>query len=136
MIRGPKLKDPATKRLAGTYKKTVDGNTVTAVQLANDIPFAPDWLTEGGKQVWAADLARVVACGAREVDSHFYAVYCEMMARFIAGVKAGDPLNAAFVSELRKQLEMLGISGAKARLAKVGNPSDKPKASPFSVRPD
>ncbi|MFL0588092.1 hypothetical protein ACH0BU_15815 [Sphingomonas olei] len=98
----------------------MDGNTVQTVQLADDIPVAPEWLSAGGKDVWAGDLARVVACGAREPDSHFYAVYCEMMARFVAGVKAGEPLNAAFVSELRKQMEMLSIAGAKARLARGG----------------
>lgn len=121
MNRGPKLKSPATKKLAGTYKECVDGTTAPTVQLTEDIPAAPSWLTTGGKEVWAADLARVVACGAREPDSHFYAVYCEMMARFIATVKAGEPPNAAFVSELRKQMEMLSIAGAKARLARVGD---------------
>ncbi|WP_288338530.1 hypothetical protein [uncultured Sphingomonas sp.] len=35
-------------------------------------------------------------------------------------MRAGDPLNAAFVSELRKEMEMLGIAGAKARLARGG----------------
>jgi len=130
MNRGPKLKSPATKKLAGTYKECVDGNTVPTVQLTPDIPVAPSWLSAGAKDVWAEDIARVVACGAREPDSHFFAVYCEMMARFVASVKAGDPPNAAFVSELRKEAEMLGIAGAKARLARGG---DKPAPSnPFA----
>ncbi len=135
MQRGPKLKSPATKKLAGTYKTSVDGNTAPLVQLTDDIPAAPSWLTAGAKDVWSADLPRVVACGARETDSHFFAVYCEMMARFIAGVKAGDPPNAAFVSELRKEAEMLGIAGAKARLARLSNAPEKPATSPFSLRP-
>lgn len=130
MNRGPKLKSPATKKLAGTYKECVDGNTAPTVQLTDDIPVAPEWLSAGAKEVWAADLARVVACGAREPDSSFYATYCHWMAGFIAGVKAGDPPNAAYVSELRKQMEMLGIAGAKARLARGG---DKPASSnPFA----
>jgi hypothetical protein len=135
MQRGPKLKNPVTKKLAGTYKPSVDGKTAPLVQLAEDIPVAPAWLTAGAKDVWADDLARVVACGARETDSHFFAVYCEMMARFIAGVKAGDPPNAAFVSELRKEAEMLGIAGAKARLSRLVTAPEKPTASPFSLRP-
>lgn len=130
MNRGPKLKNPATKKLAGTYKECVDGGTAPIVQLVEDTPVAPAWLSAGAKEVWADDLARVVACGAREPDSHFFATYCEMMARFIASVKAGDPLNAAFVSELRKQAEMLGIAGAKARLSRGGEQT--PASNPFA----
>ncbi len=135
MNRGPKLKSPATKKLAGTYKESVDGTTAPIVNLTQDIPLPPLWLSAGAKDVWAADLARVVACGAREPDSHFFAVYCEMMTRFVASVKAGDPPNAAFVSELRKEAEMLGIAGAKSRLARLGGTPDKATTSPFSVRP-
>ncbi|WP_156359346.1 hypothetical protein [Sphingomonas sp. Leaf242] len=118
MQRGPKLKNPATKKLAGTYKECVDGATAPIVELAADSPVAPSWLTDAGKEVWAADISRVKACGAREADSHFYAVYCQWMAGYIEAVKAGSPPNAAYVSELRKQMEMLGISGAKARLSR------------------
>lgn len=130
MQRGPKLKNPTTKKLAGTFKDCVDGTTAPIVQLTQDIPVAPSWLSVAAKDVWAADLARVVACGAREPDSHFFAVYCEMMARFVATVKAGDPPNAAFVSELRKEAEMLGIAGAKARLARGGDQT--PASNPFA----
>jgi hypothetical protein len=130
MQRGPKLKNPGTKLLAGTYKECVDGRTAPIVQLVEDTPVAPKWLSEGAKEVWADDLARVVACGAREPDSHFFATYCQWMAGFIAGVRAGDPPNAAYVSELRKQMEMLGIAGAKARLSR-GSENTSP-ANPFA----
>jgi hypothetical protein len=130
MQRGPKLKNPATKKLAGTFKECVDGSTAAIVQLPEDIPVAPAWLSAGGKEVWADDLARVVACGAREPDSHFFATYCQWMAGFIAGVRAGDPPNAAYVSELRKQMEMLGIAGAKARLSRASDNTSS--ANPFA----
>jgi hypothetical protein len=130
MNRGPKLKSPATKKLAGTYKECVDGTTAPIVQLVEDTPVAPAWLSAGAKEVWADDLARVVACGAREADSHFFAAYCQWMAGFIAGVRAGDPPNAAYVSELRKQMEMLGIAGAKARLARGGDQTQP--SNPFA----
>lgn len=136
MQRGPKLKNPATKKLAGTYKPSVDDGTASIVQLVEDTPSAPSWLTAGAKEVWADNIARVVACGARDADSDMFATYCEMMARFIAGVKSGDPVNAAFVSELRKEMEMLGIAGAKSRLARLGTTPDKATTSPFSVRPN
>lgn len=119
------------KRLANTLRSDRDGGSAAyAAHIATDVPVAPLWLTAAAKDVWADDLARVVTCGAREPDSHFYAVYCEMMARFIAGVKSGDPANAAFVSELRKQMEMLGIAGAKARLARGGDQT--PASNPFA----
>lgn len=136
MNRGVKLKNPNTKKLAGTYKPSVDDGTAPIAHLPNDTPSPPDWLSEGARKVWASDIDRVVACGAREVDSNFYALYCETLAAFIATVEAGEVANAAFRSELRKQAEMLGIAGAKARLAKIGSTTDKPKASPFSLRPE
>ncbi len=69
MQRGPKLKNPNTKKLAGTYRDAIDGTTAPIVQLVEDTPVAPAWLSAGAKKVWADDLARVVACGAREPHS-------------------------------------------------------------------
>jgi phage terminase small subunit len=133
MQRGPKPISPTRKKLAGTFKPCVDDATAPIVQLVKDIPVAPDWLTDGAKAVWADDLARVVACGATSVDSNMFGLYCTSMADFIASVKLGEPANAAFRSELRKQMEMLCIAGAKSRLARIS--TDVKTSSPFSVRP-
>lgn len=130
MQRGPKLKSTATKKLAGTYKECVDGQKKPLVELAKDYPIAPDWLSEPAKEFWAVDLPRVVKCGATEVDSNMFGLYCETMATFIAEQKSGVPSNAAFRSELRKQMEMLGIAGPKARLSRVTD-SVSP-ANPFA----
>jgi len=135
MQRGRKLTNPLTKKLSGTFKPSVDGETAPIALLPNDTPSPPEWMSDGARDVWAADFERVVALGAREVDSNFFALYCETLSAFIATVKSGEVANAAFRSELRKQSEMLGIAGAKARLAKVGATPDKP-ASPFSLRPE
>lgn len=58
MQRGPKLKNPATKKLAEIYKDCVDGTTAPIVQLTEDRPVAPGWLSAGAKEVWVDDLAR------------------------------------------------------------------------------
>ena len=76
MNRGPKLKSLATKKLAETFKACVDNKTAPIVQLSQDSPVHPASLSEPAKDVWAIDLPRVVACGAREPDSNFVAVYC------------------------------------------------------------
>lgn len=130
MNRGPKLKNPETKKLAGTYKHCLDGDTHPFVELVKDVPTAPLFLSEGGREIWEVDLPRVVKCGATDVDSHLFAIYCEMMARFVASAKSGNPFNAASVSELRKQMEMLGIAGPKARLARMGDAI--PASNPFA----
>jgi len=131
MNRGPKLKSSTTKKLAGTYRKSVDGTTAPIVQLKPDIPIAPAWLSPDAKAVWSADLDRVVKCGATEVDSSFFALYCDTMATFLANPNVG---TAAFRSELRKQMEMLGITAAKSRLAR-GPAKEAPSDTPFKVRP-
>jgi len=134
MQRGKKLTDPQRKKLAGTFKQCVDGATTTISTIPRDIPHQPDWMSEAGKAVWAADLEKVIATGLTSVDAGAFALYCETMAVFIQSVRDGQPVNAAYRSELRKQMELLSIAGAKSRLAKIGQ-DQAAKASPFSVRP-
>jgi hypothetical protein len=126
--------NPATKKMAGTYRKDRHGEIepITIVDTSK-VPEAPEWLSEGAKTEWASTLAHAVACGATAIDSSMFALYCETMAVFVAEVQSGQTTNAAYRSELRKQMELLGIAGAKSRLAKIGTP-DAPKASPFTVR--
>ncbi|ATP18558.1 hypothetical protein [Sphingobium yanoikuyae] len=134
MRPGKKLTDPQRKKLAGTFKQCVDGATTAISAVLRDIPVQPDWMSEAGKEVWAADLEKVMATGLTGVDAGAFALYCETMAVFIQSVRAGQPVNAAYRSELRKQMELLSIAGAKSRLAKIGQ-EQTAKASPFSVRP-
>ena len=134
MQRGKKLTDPQRKKLAGTFKQCVDGRTTTIAAVERDIPIQPDWMSEAGRAVWAADLEKVVATGATSIDAGAFALFCETMAVFIQSVREGAPMNAAYRSELRKQMELLSIAGAKSRLAKIAQ-DGAVKASPFSVRP-
>ncbi|TKV42965.1 hypothetical protein A0U87_15195 [Sphingobium sp. MP9-4] len=134
MAPGKKLSDPARKKLAGTRKKSVDNNVVSITpDLVRDVPVMPEWLSPGAREVWAADIERIAATGATAVDSSAVALYCETMAVFVASVRAQEPVNAAFRSELRKQAELLGIAGAKSRLARIAA-REPAKTSPFSVR--
>lgn len=134
MKPGKKLSDPQRKKLAGTHKPSVDSNVVSlATPTVRDLPVAPSWLTPGAQEIWKTDIERIAATGATSIDSAMVALYCETMAVFVASVKAGEPANAAFRSELRKQMELLGIAGAKSRLARVGA-AEPAKQSPFSVR--
>jgi phage terminase small subunit len=134
MNRGKKLSDPQRKKLAGTFKQSVDGATATFAPVDRDIPLQPAWLSEAAKTVWSDMLESVVATGSTSVDSASFALLCETMAVFIASVKAGEPANAAFRSELRKQMELAGIAGAKSRLAKMAAPEAAKASSPFTIR--
>jgi phage terminase small subunit len=133
MIAGRKPKTVAEKKLSNTVQPCRDGRKVELAIVPNNAPDAPEWLSAGAKVVWSGDLKRAVAMGLAEVDQSMFALYCETMAAFVEGVRSGNSVNAAFRSELRKQMEMLGIAGAKSRLTKIAAPEET-KSSPFAVR--
>lgn len=131
MQRGKKLTDPARKKLAGTHKASVDNNVVSiSPDIVRDVPVMPAWLSDKAKAVWTANVERVVAVGATSIDSEAFGLFCDTMAVFIA---SPETANAAFRSELRKQMELFGIASAKSRLARIAT-GEPAKASPFSVR--
>nr|WP_317893657.1 hypothetical protein [uncultured Sphingomonas sp.] len=133
MKRGPKQKSIATKKLAGTYRDCVDGDTVALAVVANG-PVTPGYLTAEARLVWDEELARVVACGATEADSSIFARYCEMEASFRVSIIAGELPTSALITELRRVAELLGIAGQRSRLAKA-SAGQSASASPFSIRP-
>lgn len=133
MISGRKAKTVAEKKLSNTVQPCRDSLKIALAIVPSNAPDAPEWLSEGAKTVWTADLKRAVAMGLGEVDQSMFALYCETMAAFIQSVRDGAIVNAAFRSELRKQAELLGMAGAKSRLAKAVN-NEPASASPFSVR--
>lgn len=135
MQAGRKPKTVAQKRLSNTVQPCRDGAKVALAIVPANAPTAPDWITDGAREVWTADVKRAVGMGLAEIDQSMFALYCETMAAFITSVKAGDVPNAAFRSELRKQMELLGMAGAKSRLAKVAS-NEPAKPSPYSVRPN
>ena len=131
--RGRKVANPDSKKLAGTFRKDRHADIVTLSVVAKARPKPPEWLTDGAKEIWVADLPRALATGLDAIDTHVFALYCETMASFIASTKAGAAPNAAFRAELRRQLEALGMGGAKSRLVKMAAP-EADKSNPFSVR--
>lgn len=133
MNTGRRIANPQSKRLAGTYREDRHGSIAPIAVVPNDHPICPDWLPAPAKAIWQADIGRIIACGATSVDSSMVALYCVTMADFVAAVGAGDVPNASFRSELRKQAEMLGIAGAKSRLAKIGTPDAK-ASNPFAAQ--
>ena len=133
MQSGRKSKTVEQKKMAGTVQKCRDATKVLPENVPVHAPAPPSWLSDGAKEVWRVDLPRTMIMGLAEVDQSMFALYCETMSAFVEGVKVGAVPNAAFRSELRKQMELLGIAGAKSRQIKVGT-TEAPKASPFSAR--
>jgi phage terminase small subunit len=133
MIAGRKPKTLAQKKLSNTVQPCRDGVKGVLADVPSRAPAVPEWLSEGAREVWAADLQRAVAMGLAEVDQSMFALYCETMSAFIAGVKTGNVPNAAFRSELRKQMELLGMAGGKSRLTKIAAP-EQTAPSPFAPR--
>lgn len=133
MQSGRKSKTIQQKELTNTVQKCRDAGKVELTPATSAPPIPPVWLSPGAKDVWMTDIQRAASMGLTDIDQSMFALYCETMASFIDGVKAGAVPNAAFRSELRKQMELLGMAGAKSRLTKIALPEPK-KLSPFSIR--
>lgn len=134
-MAGRKPANPTQKKLTGTYRKDRHGDVVTLAIVPTAQPEQPDWLDDIAREVWDRDLPRAMALGLSAVDQSAFSIYCTTMAAFIRATRAGNPPNAAYTAELRRQLEALGMGGLKSRLAKVaGGESEPTKASPYSVR--
>lgn len=135
MKSGKRIPSPASKQLAGTYRKDRHANIAVIASPTPDAPIQPAYLSAEAKIVWAEEVRRVTACGATEADSSMFARYCEMEAAFRVQVMAGELPKAALLTELRRSAELLGIGGLRSRLARTGSQKEAPKASPFSIRP-
>lgn len=134
MQSGPKAGNPATKKLAGTFRSDRHAN-VKALAAAQDTkPVQPDYLTAEAKAVWMENISRVVGVGATDLDSDLFARYCILEALFRMAVTKGDIPQGTLYRELRSLAELLGIAGVKSRLAKVG--SEAPAKPTFTVRPN
>lgn len=132
MKSGRKLKTIEEKQLLGTVQPCRDAKKAVLAIVPSNAPAPPVWLTANAKAVWTADLPRAMAMGLADVDQSMFALYCETLASFIAAIQSGTTPNAAFRSELRKQMELLGIAGAKSRLTKIET-NQPAKASPFAI---
>lgn len=109
---------------------------------AGAVPAMPDYLSPGAQLIWQEELGRVMIGGVVERDSSLFATYCELEAacrKAWQGTKAsrGTPATppapppAAYLTELRRMRELLGIAGPRARASGGTKPNDQPSGNPF-----
>jgi len=75
----------------------------------------PDYLTAAAKDVWFEEIEHVVANGINNSHASTFARYCSLEAQCRAIFASGDVPRGAYLSEVRKLAELLGISGLAAR---------------------
>jgi phage terminase small subunit len=115
MKRGPKPHLPATKAQRGTLRKDRDGAGPVQMIAPGDPPIMPDYLPPAAQEVWIEEIGRVMVAGITELDSSLFATYCATEALVRAAYIAGEPPPAAYLSELRRMRELLGIAGPRVR---------------------
>lgn len=115
MKRGPKPEARATKVQRGTLQPCRDGGAVVELVTAVDPPMMPDYLSDAAKEVWIEQIGRVMLGGIGDRDSLLFARYCATEALARTAFAAGEPPPSAYLSELRRMEELLGIAGPRTR---------------------
>lgn len=122
MKRGPKGETPTEKDRRGTLRPVRDAGKKEII-VPGDPPIMPDYLSPEAIDVWQEMLGRVMTARVTEVDSSLFARYCSLEALVRAAFQAGGPPPpAAYLSELRKSEELLGIAGPKSRVSGPAQP--------------
>lgn len=115
MKRGPKPQTPAVKAKRGTLRPCRDGTAPVQLITSGDPPIMPAYLSAAAQEIWLEEISRVMAAGITERDSSLFATYCATEALARAAFKAGEPPPAAYLTELRRMRELLGIAGPRVR---------------------
>jgi hypothetical protein len=127
------------KLARGTYQPARDARTQEVV-VAGLPPQMPEYLLveeyPEAEAIWQEEVGRAMAAGVTELDSSLFARYCvlEAMARvgFNEAMKGnGPPPPAAYITELRRIAELLGLAGRKSRVGKVADGATG-RANPFA----
>lgn len=119
MKRGPKPQTGIEKSRRGTLRRDRDGDPAqVSLVAAGDPPVMPDYLTPAAQEIWLEEVPRVMLTGVSEFDSSILARYCATEALVRAAFIAGEPPPAAYLVELRRTAELLGIAGPKVRTGK------------------
>lgn len=114
MKRGPKPELPSTKEQRGTWRADRDASNIQITSPC-DPPIVPDYLPAAAQEVWLEEIGRVMTAGIGERDSSLFATYCATEAMCRAAFVAGEPPPAAYLTELRRMRELLGIAGPRVR---------------------
>lgn len=121
MKRGPKKQTPIEKAKRNTLRKDRDGGSAVVMHSAGDAPAMPEYLQPEAKDVWLEEIGRVMVSGVSEMDSSIFATYCSLEACVRKAFKENTAPPAAYLTELRRMRELLGIAGPRTRLgAKQG----------------
>lgn len=115
MKRGPKPQTPVTKARRGTLRPDRDGPGPVQLVTAGNPPIVPDYLSPAAQEIWLEEIGRVMLSGVTEQDSSLFATYCSTEALVRAAFIAGEPPPAAYLTELRRMRELLGIAGPRVR---------------------
>lgn len=115
MKRGPKPQTAVTKAKRGTLRPDRDGDGPVQFITAGDPPIVPSYLSPAAQEIWLEEISRVMLAGVTERDSSLFATYCSTEALVRAAFIAGEPPPAAYLTELRRMRELLGIAGPRVR---------------------
>lgn len=115
MKRGAKPLPREVKIARGTLQACRDGGQSLEMVGRQDPPIAPDYLKPEAQEVWIEEIGRVMAFGVGEKDSSLFARYCSTEAMARKAFLAGEPPPAAYLTELRRMAELLGIAGPRVR---------------------
>lgn len=115
MKRGPKPQTAVTKAKRGTLRPDRDGDGPVQLITASDPPIVPGYLSPSAQEIWLEEISRVMLSGVTERDSSLFATYCSTEALVRAAFMAGEPPPAAYLTELRRMRELLGIAGPRVR---------------------
>lgn len=130
MKRGAKPLPREVKIARGTLQPCRDAGPGYEIVSRGEPPIAPDYLKPEAQEVWIEEIGRVMAFGVSEKDSSLFARYCATEALARKAFLAGEPPPAAYLTELRRMAELLGIAGPRTR---VGARPDGPtnSSNPF-----
>jgi phage terminase small subunit len=78
---------------------------------SGDPPQMPDYLTAEAQAVWGEEIGRIMAAGGSETDSALVGRYCSLESMVRQAFASGSPPPAAYLAELRRHAELLGIAG-------------------------
>jgi hypothetical protein len=114
MKRGPKPVTRLTKETRGTLQPCRDAFKGEVIA-PGDPPMAPEYLSPEAQIVWMEEIGRVMIGGVGERDSSLFARYCATEALARKAFLSGEPPPAAYLTELRRMAELLGIAGPRVR---------------------